>query len=70
MYSGHYGQACLRQEHLSSSEEVAHDVHGIHQRAFDDVQWLDILATHTCLLSVHDRKFIDTLWGRGIGRMS
>ena len=28
----------LRQKHLAAAEEIADDVHAVHQRAFDDVQ--------------------------------
>ena len=28
----------LRQEHLSRPEQVAHDLHAVHQRALDDVE--------------------------------
>ena len=28
----------LRQEHLAGAEQVADDVHAVHQRAFDDLQ--------------------------------
>ena len=28
----------LRQEHLAGTKQIAHDIHSIHQRAFDDLQ--------------------------------
>ena len=47
----------LRQEHLARAEQVADDVHAVHQRAFDDVQRaFGVLARFLCVL---DDIFID-----------
>jgi hypothetical protein len=41
----------LGQEHLALAEQVAHDVHAGHQRAFDDVQRAAAAAWMACQAS-------------------
>ena len=43
----------LGQEHLARSKQISHDVHAVHQRAFDDEQGPAELLTG---LLVHPRR--------------
>jgi len=55
----------LRQEHLAGAEQVADDVHAIHERALDDVERarVEVLAA-VRLLDVLDDVLVDTLHQR------
>ena len=52
----------LRQEHLAGTEQVAHDVHAVHQRAFDDAQRAGIFQAR--LFHVHGDMLGDTVHQR------
>ena len=52
-YTSHEGKAaCLWQEHLAGSEEVADDVHAVHEGALDDLQRRWVLAARPRLLGI------------------
>src|SRR5690554_4508110 len=48
----------LRQEHLAIAKEIAHDVHAIHQRAFDNLN--RVARPDAAFLSVFNNKGSDT----------
>ena len=56
----------LRQEHLALAEQVAHDVHAVHQRTFDHVQRAPALAQYLAvrLLGVLRDEFGDAVHQR------
>ena len=49
----------LRQEHLAGAEQVADDVHAVHQRTFDHLQ--RALGVEARLLGVLDDEVVDAL---------
>src|SRR5256885_1690506 len=49
----------LRQEHLAAAEQIAHHIHAVHERAFDDLQ--RPLDRQPCLFRVRDDVVIDAL---------
>ena len=49
----------MRQEHLAGTEQIADDVHAIHQRSFDDIE--RAIRGKSCFLGVVDHEFIDAI---------
>ena len=56
--------ACLGQEHLAGAEEVADDVHAVHEGSFDDLQRRRVLAARPRLLGI---LRLSTEPGSGLG---
>mmetsp|Transcript_36938 Transcript_36938/g.59359 ORF Transcript_36938/g.59359 Transcript_36938/m.59359 type:complete len:281 (-) Transcript_36938:1252-2094(-) len=51
----------LRQKHLTRTEEVADDVHAIHEGALDDLQRAGVRAAHAALLGVSHAELVNAL---------
>ena len=49
----------LRQKHFSGTEQIADNVHTIHKRSFNDIEWT--IRGKSRFLGIIDHKFIDTI---------